>query len=132
MRTRGPSTDGVGEGSAYPDIGGTPCPPLRRQGIARRRRDPMRGSRRKGRRLRRAGATFSLIGLVMTVFLAIGQVGLIAANADGWSDRSDAGSASAESGRGDGFTVKASDAVSEKSSAAKEAVAAPLVAARAV
>lgn len=92
----------------------------------------MRGSRRKGRRLRRAGATFSLIGLVMTVFLAIGQVGLIAANADGWSDRSDDGSASAESGRGDGFTVKASDAVSEKSSAAKEAVAAPLVAARAV
>lgn len=92
----------------------------------------MRGSRRKDRRLRRAGATFSLIGLVMTVFLAIGQVGLIAANADGWSDRSDAGSASAESGRGDGFTVKASDAVSEKSSAAKEALVAPLVAARAV
>ncbi|HEU4354406.1 MAG TPA: hypothetical protein VFT27_02340, partial [Actinomycetota bacterium] len=64
----------------------------------------MWGPGRKGRRLRRAGATFSLIGLVMTVFLAIGQVGLIAANADGWSDRSGDGSASAESGRGDGFT----------------------------
>jgi len=74
--------------------------------------------------LRRAGATFSLIGLVMTVFLAIGQVGLIAANADGWSDRSGEGSASTESGRGDGFTVKASDdTVSERSSAAKDAVA---------
>jgi uncharacterized repeat protein (TIGR01451 family) len=92
----------------------------------------MRGSRRKDRRLRRAGATFSLLGLVMTVFLAIGQVGLIAANADGWSDRSGDGSSSAETGRGDGFTVKASDAVSEKSSSSKDAVAAPLVAARSV
>src|SRR3990170_4460716 len=75
-------------------------------------RDPMRGSHRRNRQLKRAGAAFSLLGLVMTVFLAIGQVGLIAANADGWSDRSGDGSTSKD-GR-ETVTVSSEDKVTTR------------------
>ena len=91
----------------------------------------MRGSRRKDRRLRRVGATFSLVGLVMTVFLAIGLVGLIAANADGWSDGRATAPRRPERTRRRLHCQGIGRRVREEPSS-KDAVAAPLVAARAV
>ena len=92
----------------------------------------MRGSQQKDRRLKRAGAIFSLVGLVMTVFLAIGQVGLIAANADGWSDSLRRRLRVGRERTRRRLHRQSIDAVSEKSSSSKDSVAAPLVAARAV
>jgi uncharacterized repeat protein (TIGR01451 family) len=66
---------------------------------------------------------FSLVGLVMTVFLAIGQVGLIAASADGWNDRSGGSSSTRDAGSSDVIKVQ-SDAAAPRNDGGKGNVSA--------
>ncbi len=87
----------------------------------------MRGSERRNHRLKRTGMVFSAVGLVMTVFLAIGQVGLIAASADGWNDRSGGSASTRNGGSTDSVKVRTAAAAPRNDGAKGDLVAGPVV-----